>query len=732
MKLFLHALALAFVWPALAFAQAYGRPIEAPAGVSSYRDHAGPGLLRDWACGTNTYDGHRGTDIAIGGFAVMDAGSRAIYAAADGVVVTAIDGCFDRCTTANCGCGGGCGNYVKLAHADGRATMYCHMKKGTVAVSPGQHVSCGQVLGYVGSSGNSTGPHLHFEPRYQSNNTSFEPFAGPCGAGSSAWLDQGSYNGLPGLVCSCVAQQETCNGVDDDCDGAIDEGVTQNCGTDVGECEFGTQECHGGQWGECTGGKGPSLEHCDELDNDCDGSTDDEEVCELEEAWQASLYDDGASSDINGDGLADVCAISGAGIECRFSSGNGFRQALAVLPDGAPLDSPSVFSTLRTGDVTGDGRSDVCVRTTAGVVCWSGAEHGLDQRITGPPLSDADGWSEPRYFSAVRLADVDGDGRIDLCARGADGLRCYPSTGSAFGPARLLSALSDEAGFDDVNRYGTLRLGDVDGDGRADVCARDAAGMSCWRSEGTGFSERVLGPAWTDDAGWHDWHRWSTIRLADVDGDGRADLCARESDAFRCHLSNGTSFDRVVLGPALPDDEWLRRDRFGSLRLGDVDGDRRADLCARNASGIQCWLFGGNGFDHIVQGPALTDEQGWTRPEQYRTLRLADVDGDRRADLCGRSAYGLHCFPSQGGAFAHEIPGPVWSDQAGWSAAERYHTIRVAGYAGSAITPGSDSGGGESDAARDGGCACRAAPAAQGWWSWFLALLWFARRRSRR
>ncbi|WP_019515457.1 M23 family metallopeptidase [Sphingomonas sp. Mn802worker] len=71
-----------------------------------------------------------------------------IYAAIDGVVQFA-------------GRSGGYGNFVKLAHAGGYASGYGHMSR--IAVSPGTHVQRGQVIGYVGSTGMSTGPHLHWE-----------------------------------------------------------------------------------------------------------------------------------------------------------------------------------------------------------------------------------------------------------------------------------------------------------------------------------------------------------------------------------------------------------------------------------------------------------------------------------------------------------------------------------------------------------------------------------------
>ena len=56
---------------------------------------------------------------------------------------------------------GGCGNAVRLRHSNGIDTRYCHMSR--VAVRRGQSVKRGQVIGYVGSTGLSTGPHLHYE-----------------------------------------------------------------------------------------------------------------------------------------------------------------------------------------------------------------------------------------------------------------------------------------------------------------------------------------------------------------------------------------------------------------------------------------------------------------------------------------------------------------------------------------------------------------------------------------
>ena len=109
----------------------------------------------------------------------------------------------DDCSTGDCDGGGGFGNYVKLQHADGKYTYYGHMKTWSVLVAVGDTVACGQKLGEMGSSGHSTGPHVHFEVR-DSAGSSGDPFYGACSGAPSWWVDQGEWSGLPALVCDDV------------------------------------------------------------------------------------------------------------------------------------------------------------------------------------------------------------------------------------------------------------------------------------------------------------------------------------------------------------------------------------------------------------------------------------------------------------------------------------------------------------------------------------------------
>ncbi|MDH5493543.1 MAG: MopE-related protein, partial [Myxococcales bacterium] len=101
----------------------------------------------------------------------------------------------------------------------------------------------------------------------------------PCGSSEGVCV-AGYQECVGGLRTACTdamgPQVETCNGLDDDCDGAIDEELVEPCGSDLGECRMGTRTCIEGAWEACSGGRAPQEETCDDRDNDCDGSVDED------------------------------------------------------------------------------------------------------------------------------------------------------------------------------------------------------------------------------------------------------------------------------------------------------------------------------------------------------------------------------------------------------------------------------------------------------------------------
>jgi murein DD-endopeptidase MepM/ murein hydrolase activator NlpD len=159
--------------------------------------------LQDYNCGTRTYDDiesdydHTGIDIDIGPFSwkMMDDNNVWVRAVEAGVIVEKTTGQWSRvCTGAITNQSG---NYIALQHADNSITYYAHMKDGSLTSKDvNDIVNTGEYLGIVGSSGNSSGPHLHFEVRDENGNI-IDPFqngacAIPTGTGS-LWANEEPY-----------------------------------------------------------------------------------------------------------------------------------------------------------------------------------------------------------------------------------------------------------------------------------------------------------------------------------------------------------------------------------------------------------------------------------------------------------------------------------------------------------------------------------------------------------
>lgn len=190
------------ILPKTEAAVSFGWPLRASSGlkdagyhgVSNYVDQDASGSFKDFTCGNRTYDGHNGTDFFIAPFPwlKMDQNAVEVIAAADGTILSKTDGNYDRrcdwTTDPNW-------NAIYVRHDDGTVSWYGHLKRASLtSKAQGQRVVKGEYLGLVGSSGKSTGPHLHFEA-YNPNGALIDPYAGACNGRNTTtgWLSQPPY-----------------------------------------------------------------------------------------------------------------------------------------------------------------------------------------------------------------------------------------------------------------------------------------------------------------------------------------------------------------------------------------------------------------------------------------------------------------------------------------------------------------------------------------------------------
>ena len=146
-----------------------------PIGSSSVTDADGKKMAIDDPVSNEVVDKYgssNGESKNIGLNIAGTLGVTPVVAIDNGTVVRGAIGGNGACVDGDKECGGGYGNYIMIQHTDGNYTLYAHMNTGSVIVNEGDTVSQGQVIGYVGSTGNTTGSYLHFEVRVGGNDAS--------------------------------------------------------------------------------------------------------------------------------------------------------------------------------------------------------------------------------------------------------------------------------------------------------------------------------------------------------------------------------------------------------------------------------------------------------------------------------------------------------------------------------------------------------------------------------
>jgi hypothetical protein len=313
------------------------------------------------------------------------------------------------------------------------------------------------------------------------------------------------------------------------------------------------------------------------------------------------------------------------------------------------------YSTIRFTDIDGNGIADVCGRGSGGIWCGlSIASGSVNRSFSGPTLwngsfSDGNGWSLPQYYRTIGFADFDGTGGADVCGRGSGGIWCGLSNGTSFsGPTLWTPGFADAGGWDQEVNYSTLRYPDVDGNHKADVCARHTTGVYCATSTGSSFNGAMVWSTDLNDPSFNQPQYYSTVRFPNVSGFDtgnveRADMCARGSAGVYCALWTASYNDA---------DGFTDPKYYQTLGFPDLNNDHKADVCARGWDGVYCALSTGSSFGPVSRWTTgFSDAAGFDQPQFYGTLSYPDINNDGRSDVCARGPFGMYCATSTGSAF---------------------------------------------------------------------------------
>ncbi|MBV8034857.1 FG-GAP-like repeat-containing protein [Roseateles sp.] len=312
----------------------------------------------------------------------------------------------------------------------------------------------------------------------------------------------------------------------------------------------------------------------------------------------------------------------------------------------------------RKRDFDGDGRADIPVTSPWGLGLLSLTGGALSATVMAANGTRFGGWLLNTADNRLDLiGDFDGDGRVEMLVTSPWGIALLRKIGASFAPVVMApngTRFGDWLLNTGDNRFGPI--GDFDGDGRDEILVTSPWGVGVLKLAGSGFTSILMAANGTRFGGWllntAD-NRFSAV--GDLDGDRHDELMvtspwglgvlklAGASFAAPVMAANGTRFGGWLLNTA---DNHI-------VTLADLDGDGRADIVITSPWGLGVLGLAGNTLNAKLMAPNGTRFGGWLlNTLDNRIIRAADLDGDGRNELIVTSPWGLGVLKLAGSSFS--------------------------------------------------------------------------------
>ena len=334
-------------------------------------------------------------------------------------------------------------------------------------------------------------------------------------------------------------------------------------------------------------------------------------------------------TDVDGDGKADIVGFGPDNVvHTSFSNGDGtFRQSIGSTPGFTKNYGWTNFNEFprMVADVNGDGKADIVGFYSDKIFVSIGNGDGTFKAATSttPGFTKNYGWTNFNDFPRM-LADVNGDGKADIIGFGPDNV---VHTSLSNGDGTFRQSIGSTPGF--TKNYGWTNfnefprmVADVNGDGKADIVGfySDKIFVSIGNGDGTFKAATSTTPGFTKNYGWNTFND-SPRMLADVNGDGKADIVGFDSDRIFISIGNGngTFQTATATSPGFTKNYGWNTFNDSPRMLADVNGDGKADIVGFDSDRIFVSIGNGNSTFKTATAttPGFTKNYGWTNFNEF-------------------------------------------------------------------------------------------------------------------
>jgi 6-phosphogluconolactonase (cycloisomerase 2 family) len=290
--------------------------------------------------------------------------------------------------------------------------------------------------------------------------------------------------------------------------------------------------------------------------------------------------------------------------------------------------------TTALGDLDGDGKTDIAVANT-----YSNTVSVFRNTSTSGTINSFSFSAKVDFYSgstpgAVAIADLNSDGKPEMVVanQSSNSVSVFQNNSSpgSISTSSFSSAINISTG---ANPY-SLAIGDLDGDGKNDLVVTNlnAASVSIIRnvSTTTSLSYSSFSPKVDFSVGTSPY----SVDLGDLDGDGKADLVVANINSNTVSILRNTTttgaFTNSSFAPKVdfatgPSPDWIS--------IADIDGDGKADLAITNASGSSVSVFRNTSSAGSISSSSFATKVDFLTESNPYAVEFADIDGDGKTDM---------------------------------------------------------------------------------------------------